>query len=832
MNPKPELFFSEPRLRMTVAGRLVVRVVSVIFTVLLVVATTLGLFSDVDWLRWLSVLLALFILDRFAHRREGDTPIPALLRRERVNVAAAVSPGITGPLERAYDRAVFQKTDLAAELARIFLENKEVQEGLLRLDLDPEELGQKLQEFVRSEGADTGDKHRDMGKVLEAAFWAAAQNGHRFIKPIDIFSALPKMDAPAVQRLFEAYSIDDGDLERALIFSTAQKASASFLGILPRHLGGFSFEVNRKIRHRVVNRAWTSRATPVLDQFGTDWSDLARASQSGFLIGHDAEYEHMVNVISRPLNPNAILTGEEGAGKETIVAHLAAMIEKDEVPPALFDKRLVSLDVARLVSGASTEELQERLQKIVGEIVLAGNIILLIPDIHHLVKTSGGYLSAADALMPILRDNAFPIVGTTYPREYKQLIEPRSDFSGMFETVEIKEISPDDAERLLVYESIVLERQLKVPVTFGAVKAAVALAKKYFRDKLLPGSAIDLLTTAATAAARAKEKSVNHETVIRAAEARTNVPLRATSAEESAKLLNLEESIHKRLIGQEEAVKAVADSLRQYRSGLARQGGPIASFLFVGPTGVGKTELAKTLAEIQFGSESAMVRFDMTEYQDKDSFVRFIGSPEGTVPGALTEAIRKRPFALILLDEFEKAFPDILDLFLQVLDDGRLTDASGRTVDFQNTIIIATSNAHSDIINDSLSKGDSMASIAGYLKKRLTDVFKPELLNRFSRIVVFRNLNMDEVTAIANLELKKLSGSLSERGIALEFGPGAAELIAKAGYEPAFGARPLRRAIDDKIKAPLAAYLLKTNPPRGSKIFISGSDNGFTFGSG
>jgi ATP-dependent Clp protease ATP-binding subunit ClpC len=828
---KKQLFFDEPRLHMSVAGRIMVRIVSLIFIATLTAATIAGFLSAVLWLKWLAAFIALILLDRLFHRKEGDLPVSILAGRNSVNVARAVSPEIIGALERAYDRASLQGTDIAVELARILIDRAEIRDGFMRLDVDAAEAKGKLEEFAGAVESQSSREERNgiLNHIMAEAFLNAYSNGHSFIGAVDVFSALPQSGNEAVKRLLSAYSIEEGDLERAMLFSAAKRDSSSIFGIFPRHLGGFAFETHRKLRHRVMNRAWTSRATPLLDEFGTDWSDLARARQSGFLIGHAEEYDHLVNVLSREVNPNALLVGEEGSGKETVISHLAAMIEKDEVPPALFDKRLVSLDVARLVSGADASALGERLQSIIGEIVVAGNIILFIPDMHYLVHTSGSFLSAADALMPILRDNAFPVVGTTYPAEYKQVIAARSDFSGLFEAVEIKEISQEDAERVLIYESLLLESELGIPVTFGAVKGAVTLSKKLFRDKLLPGSAIELLTSAATAASRAKEKLVDHETIIRAAEAKTNVPLHGTSKEESEKLLNLEDTIHGRLIGQEEAVKAVADSLREYRSGLARQGGPIASFLFVGPTGVGKTELAKTLAGIQFGSEAAMVRFDMTEYQSKESFVRFIGSPDGTVGGSLTEAIRKRPFSLILLDEFEKAFPDILDLFLQVLDDGRLTEGSGKTVDFTNTIIIATSNAHSDLINDSLSKGEPMASIADYLKKRLVDVFKPELLNRFSKVVIFRNLELPEVTAIAKLELKKLEGSLSERGLKLEFAPGAAEAIAKLGYEPAFGARPLRRAIDDKIKAPLAEYLLKENPERGARILVSAAENNFTF---
>jgi ATP-dependent Clp protease ATP-binding subunit ClpA len=276
-------------------------------------------------------------------------------------------------------------------------------------------------------------------------------------------------------------------------------------------------------------------------------------------------------------------------------------------------------------------------------------------------------------------------------------------------------------------------------------------------------------------------------------------------------------------------VHAIATALREYRSGLARKGGPIATFLFVGPTGVGKTELSKVLAALQFGAESAMVRFDMTEYQTMEGLYRFIGSPDGTVRGALTEAVREKPYSVILLDEFEKAHPDILNLFLQVLDDGRLTDASGRVVDFQNTIIIATSNAHSDLINDALSKGQGVAEIADYLKRRLVDIFRPELLNRFSGIIVFKNLSLADVARIAELNLKDIVRLLEEQGVAFSYDNDALALVAKLGYEPAFGARPLRRVIESKIRAVLAEKMLAKEIVRGGSVVLSAEGETFVF---
>jgi ATP-dependent Clp protease ATP-binding subunit ClpC len=599
---------------------------------------------------------------------------------------------------------------------------------------------------------------------------------------------------------------------------------------LPLSLGGFVFDTHRTIRHRIMNRAWTSRPTPTLDRYGTDFTDLARDGQIGFMIGHDEEYERLIETLGRPVNPNAILVGESGIGKETIVEHLAFRLTKDDVPRNLFDKRLVSLDIQGLVAGATPEALNARLKMIVDEIFMAGNVILYIPDIHDLVKTSGtAYISAADALMPVIKNNAFPVVGSTYPKEFKQAIEPRSDFVGEFEVIRVQEVAPEDAEKILTYESLILEKEYNITVSFGAVKRAVILAKKYFHDKFLPSSAEELLKSAIVDAERRGEKMLGPDGVTRVAEAKTHIPLHEADGDEAARLLNMEKIIHERLVDQEEAVSAVAQALREYRSGLVRKGGPIASFLFVGPTGVGKTELAKILAGIQFGSEKMMARFDMTEYQDKASFIRFIGAPDGSTHGALTDAVLEKPYSLVLLDEFEKAYPDILNLFLQVFDDGRLTDSIGRTVDFTNTIIIATSNAHSDIINEALSKGETMADIEEYVKTRLVDVFKPELLNRFTKIIVFKNLAPDDLRAIAEFNLRELAERVKEQGIFLEFDPSAIAEIAKLGYDPAFGARPLRRAIDERVRAPLSEALLGKKVKKGDTVMLVAADGKFNF---
>lgn len=836
------LYLNDPRLRMTIAGRILVRVIGYISYMVVFVGTFTFIFSGIHFLVWIGFFLVLFLLDLFVHRGESDDLISELPKGgERINLTKITSSAAFSMIERSLDRSLITKKDFFLELTKRLLDSSVVLEGLRRLDVKPSEFREKLDDLFKEtilngsgvvDDAVMGPSHNktlaDIDTLLTAAFAAAIAAHHESIMVTDLFSALCKVNDNAMDRLFNQFSIAPGDLERALIFSSFSKRG--WFKRLPRALGGFGLGTHHVAEHRIMNRAWTARPTPLLDKYGIDFTDLARDAQAGFLVGHEAEYERLVETLARPIDPNALLIGEPGVGKEAIIKHLALALVNDEVPSGLFDRRLVGLQLQNIVAGAPPEELEARIKAVTDEIFTAGNIILYIPDIHNLVRTSGtAYLSAADSLMPIIMANHFPVVGSTYPREFKQLIEPRSDFSGVFEKIPVTEITEEEAESLLTYESVLLEEEADITISFGAIKRAVFLAKKYMRDKLLPSSAEELLKSALVDAERRGEKDLGPDRVTAVAEEKVNVPMHEAGGDEAEKLLHMEDLIHTRLVDQEEAVKAVADAIREYRSGLARKGGPIASFLFVGPTGVGKTELAKILAELQFGSEKMMVRFDMTEYQDKQSFYRFIGSPDGNVRGALTDAILAKPYSLVLLDEFEKAFPDILNLFLQVLDDGRLTDNLSRVVDFTNTIIIATSNAHSDIINEALSKGETMDQIGDYVKARLVDVFKPELLNRFSKTIIFKNLAPDDLSKIVALNLRELSDMMKERGIYLEFAPEALHEIAKLGYDPAFGARPLRRVIDEKVRAPLSEAILGKKVLKGNRVKFVFADGKFDF---
>ncbi|MDP3901476.1 MAG: ATP-dependent Clp protease ATP-binding subunit [bacterium] len=817
-----EIYFNEPRLKLTSSGRFLVSFITYLFYGVAVASAVVFLLSDLIWLQSIGFLLAAFLLDRLLNLRKADRSIIAIGQSGKINTADYLSPSAYAAIERSLEKSLLAGGDFFLYLIDNLIGRSEIKSGLTRLDIDFDEFTNKLAHHLQNVQFSKLDKDvllLQIEKLTNAAFRQAVLSHNSQIDPKDIFAALSDLDDESVARLLRLFNIDAGDLENALIYSRFKKF---FWGLrrLPASLTGLTNKSFGRQR-RIMNRAWTARPTPTLDSFSNDLTDAAHSEKIGFLIGHNDEYGRLVDVLARPSNPNVVLVGDPGTGKSTLVAHLAYRIVHDTVPEPLFDKRLVALEIGQLVAGAAEGELQERINKIINEIITAGNIILYIPDIHNLIKTSGQlHLSAADIIMPAIKGNAFSVIGATYPREYKQYIESNNDFTSSFESIKVKEISEDESIKFLVYDSIILEKQYKIIISFAAIKNATRLARKYFRQKLLPASAEDLLKESLTNAVKRKDKILNGSDVVDVAQRKINIPLESASGGEAKRLLNLEGLIHERLIDQEAAVRAVARSLREYRSGLSRRGGPIATFLFVGPTGVGKTELSKILSKIQFGSSDAMIRFDMSEYQNKDSLRRFIGLPDGSIGGTLTDAILERPYSLILLDEFEKAHPDILNLFLQVFDDGRLTDSLGRTVDFQNTIIIATSNAHSNFIKDEIENGVDIKNISDNLKKKLTEIFRPELLNRFSGVIVFRNLLPEHIEAIARLHLKDLAKTVGEQGIGISFDESAIKQIAAIGYDPIFGARPLRNAISENLRSILAEKILGGEFVKGSQVRV------------
>jgi ATP-dependent Clp protease ATP-binding subunit ClpC len=824
--------FKDPRLSLTAAGEFLVRFVSYVSYILLSVSTAVLFSSDSGRVRNLSFFLILFLVDRVMHIGQAEKSLSEL-NEKSPDLAQALTPSAYRVLGYSFRKSYMVGQNFHLLLLRELIEKKDVIEILKRLDVKINEFSLKTNEFLKQEkGSSAPDRASTLvlvSKLVQTAYESALLGKERFIESRSLFAALSLADNPAIRMLFDTFNLNAKDIQAAAVSGRFRRIFGR-LRFLPAVLGGFAGE-SRMMRHRFMNRSWTARPTPTLDQFSTDLTDLARMEKIGFLVGHEKEYDELIQVVSRPGKPNAILVGDPGIGKSSIIAHLAYKMIKDDVPPVLFDKRLVSLQISRLVADATGDVLSGRLQKVTEEIIRAGNIVLFIPNIHDLFRTAEvRALNAIDVIFPVIKANAIPVIGESYPREFKQFVEPRSDFMEQFEVVRINELSEDDAVRYLTYEALILEKQYRVFITYRAVREAVLLGHRYLHNKPLPGSATDLLKMALTEVRESKNKSLDADMVAAVAEKITQVPIQKAGKTEVSKLLNLEEFIHEKFVDQDAAVRSVSRALREYRSGLTRRGGPIASFLFVGPTGVGKTELAKILAQIQFGSKEAMRRFDMSEYQDKTSSFRLIGNPDGSKTGALTDAILEKPYSLILLDEFEKAHPDILNLFLQVLDDGRLTDSLSRTVSFENTIIIATSNAHSEFIKSETEKGRLAEDIADEIKKKLTDYFKPELLNRFSDIMVFRNLNKNEISSVAGLLVQDLSNLVFEtNGITLLWDASAIVKLADLGFSPVFGARPLRQTIADNIRSVLAEKILKEEIRQGDKVSISFGSGAFKF---
>ncbi|MFA5083821.1 MAG: ATP-dependent Clp protease ATP-binding subunit [Candidatus Paceibacterota bacterium] len=822
-----EVYFKDPRLYLNVFSRRLVRIIIWVEYIILSALTFVFLFllSGSPHFWWAGVLLSLFLVNllfrfNWADRSLAEIGKVSREKKVRANLAFYLAPAAYNVIEDAFSRVSIIGGDFDLWLLKNLLGCRDVKEALQRLELSLPEFSQKLEEYLKTSLNERPDSKAllvKIEKLVLSAYREAVSASESFIEPRNILVAMFEVDSSDLIKLFNLFNLSPDDLREVMVFGRYEHLIS--LRRLPATLGGF---IRRPFynRRREVNRAWTSRPTPTLDKFAVDLTELAEAGNVGFLIGHQKEYDRLINILSRPVKPAAMLVGDPGVGKETIVSHLAYQITKDRVSSALFDKRLVSLKLGSLVAKAAPEELSGRLKQIIDEVIRAGNIILFIPDIDNLVKTSGEFfLNASDILLPAIESGVFPVIGATYPREYRQFIEPQTDFAAAFEIIRVEEVSETEAVRILVYDSLILENQFRIKIKFGAIKQAVSLAHRCLRAKPLPSSAEEVLKEALANVQSQGRKILESEDVIKVIECQTKIPIQRAGPEETEKLLNLEELIHQRLVNQEEAVKAVSRALREYRSGLSRKGGPIAAFLFVGPTGVGKTELSKILTQLQFGSPESMIRFDMSEYQDKQTIFRFIGSPDGKMPGSLTEAVSQKPYSLILLDEFEKANPDILNLFLQVFDDGRLTDNLGRTVDFQNTIIIATSNAHSDFIKTEIEQGKTMDSIAERLKQKLTDYFKPELLNRFSSIIVFRSLKIEEIVKIARLQLTDLAKTLGEvQGIELKFEDNVVSKIAELGYSPVFGARPLRQVISENIRGVLAEKILRKEVGRGNTV--------------
>ncbi len=640
-------------------------------------------------------------------------------------------------------------------------------------------------------------------KVLLKAYVLAGEGNSISLSPLEILQALTSFEGP-VKEIFY-------DLEVGLTEITNVCLWIKVYQELSRRAHSFAGKARFKPKGP-INRAYTAIATPNLDVHGEDLTQMARRGYLGICMDREKEVKEIFRVLEGG-RPGAVLVGQPGVGKTTIINGLARRMVTEDVPEIFQDKRLVSLSLASLIAGASRPgEIEQRLQVILSEVARSGNIILVIKDIHNMVgvRTTEGELDISEILSSILKRRLFLVLATSIPSEYRRLIETKA-LGEVFQKIKIEEPDENATIQILEAQAALIEGREHVYFSYGALNQAVDLSSRYLHEQFLPDKAINLLKEVAIAVKnkKGKESIIQAEDVAALVAEKTKIPVTKLTEKESTKLLNLEEEIHKRLINQNEAVNMVASALRRARTELRSQKKPIVNLLFLGPTGVGKTELAKTVTEVYFGQENRMIRLDMSEYQEKGSINRLIGVPGGEKGGLLTESVRLNPSSLLLLDEIEKAHPDILNVFLQVMDDGRLTDALGRTIDFTNLIIICTSNAGTDFIQDEIAKGTSVEMITETLiQEKLRPYFRPEFLNRFDGTIVFKPLGMEEIKQITKLMLKKLTKQLEVKGITLKATDEAITELAEAGFDPAFGARPLRRTIQNRVSDVLAKLLL------------------------
>ena len=679
-------------------------------------------------------------------------------------------------------------------------------------------------------------------KILEQAFNEARQLKSNFISPEHILLAIVKQPDNMAAKLLTEQNVDLKQLridlikklgEQEIVTATATKENPFGFG------GG---------REQSVKLA----------EYSINLTELAREGKLDPVVGRYPEIERAVQILGRRTKNNPILVGEPGVGKTAIAEGLAQRIVNNDVSPLLADKEVISLDMSSLLAGTKFRgEFEERLKTIVDEVRAAGNIILVIDEIHTMVGAGamGGAMDAANMLKPALARGEIQCLGSTTLDEYRQYIERDAALERRFQKVMVGEPSVEDAIAILQGLRSTYEEFHKVKYTDEAISAAVNLSERYINDRFLPDKAIDLIDEAgsrthlnhclqgkeanrsevATINPEALTPVVDEEAIARIVAAWTGVPVTKMTETESEALLYLEDNLHERVIGQDEAVKAVAKALRRSRSGLGDRDRPIASMFFSGPTGVGKTELAKALASQMFGSQEAIIRVDMSEYMESHTVSKLIGSPPGFIGydegGQLTEAVRRQPYSIVLFDEIEKAHPDVFNIMLQMLDDGRLTDAQGRTVSFKNTVIIMTSNIGSKVIEKGGSglgfefasdKGEAQYNrIKELVNQELKNYFRPEFINRLDEIIVFRQLTKPEVRQIAGILLKEVANTLKEqRDIDLGVTTAFEDKVIDQGFDPSYGARPLRRAIMRLLEDSLAEAILSGRVNDGDNALV------------
>lgn len=797
----------------------------------LVTTSFLNLFTRAFWMTpsfallcfWSGIFLCLFLFYRaieIGHQRVvmpkvGDSHLAAAAITEiddhepTVHVAPFFHPDALHAVEEAYLTAARLKnpeilpihlfigclttTDAAMVFARLGLSFEAIKDAL----------GRKLNTLPTGGETELGDI---ADAVLLTAFVNALKNRRTQVTPVEILLAAYVGDA-YLQELLFSKKIERADFENAVQWIRISDE-------LYRRYQQFQKAAARKPKGP-VNRAYTSLATPFLDSVSEDLTRAAAYGQLPMLIGRETELNSIFRAIEGG-NQSVILVGSHGVGKESVVDGIAEAMVEERVPKILQDKRLVRISLPHIVSGASGSEAEARLLRALREIGMSGNVVTVISDIDQMI---GEGLDLSAVLSQELERGYTFVIATTTPEAYTAKVE-RSLIGQKLIKIAIDEPQTDEAIQILESKIGPMEYKNHVLFTYEALSKIISLTSRYMHDRYLPEKAIEVAQEVALAASKRGEGTrVTGEDVAKIIGEKTKVPVMEVATEEKEKLLHMEERLHGRVIGQDEAVTAIAAALRRARAELRAANRPIANFLFLGPTGVGKTELAKAVSEVYFGSETSMLRFDMSEYQEQSSIQRLIGGAgQG---GLLTEAVRQNPFSLVLLDELEKAHPDILNLFLQVMDDGRLTDGAGRTIDFTNVILIATSNAGAQYVEDALTAGTPMEQIKEQLiENELKGIYRPEFLNRFDGIIVFKPLSIDDVVQIAYLMIAKVAERLKAKGITLQASDAAVYELAQKGFDPKFGARPLRRVIQENVDNAIANVLLRGEIGRRDTLIL------------
>ncbi len=652
---------------------------------------------------------------------------------------------------------------------------------------------------------------------------------------------------------------------------------------------------NDKINIARVRDESRTSATPTVDEYSRDLTRMAKEGKLDPVVGRAEEIETIIEILSRRTKNNPVLIGDPGVGKTAIVEGLAQWIVNDEVPDTLADKRVLALDLPGMVAGTQYRgEFEARLKKVIEEVRENPDDQIIFLDEMHTVVGAGaveGSMDASNMLKPVLAYGEMRLVGATTVDEYRKNIEKDAALERRLQPVLIGEPSVDEAIEILRGLKNRYEAHHRVKITEEAIVAAAELSDRYVTGRFLPDKAIDLMDLAsARVRLRAKTKpggtkaleeelrslqrerdhvvaaedfgktqepkekvaglpepikesggdglptavgEVTAEDIAEVVSRATGIPVSQLTKEERERLLRLEGQLHERIVGQEEAVEAVAEAIRRARAGLSDPNRPIGSFLFLGPTGVGKTELARTLADALFGDEAAMVRIDMSEFQEKHTVSRLVGAPPGYVgyeeAGQLTEAVRRRPYSVLLLDEIEKAHPDVFNVLLQILDDGRLTDAQGRTVDFKNAVVIMTSNLGAERIKVHAQRNEPFEELKEDMNRLLRNTLRPEFVNRIDEVILFRSLGKDQIAEIACLFLDHTSRRLKAQGVGIEFTDAAVALIAEEGFDPEFGARPLRRTIQRRVDNVLSRMVLDGSLKRGDKLVVDAGEGKLSF---